>query len=89
MVCDIFNRRLYDKLEYANNVYAKLIYKTLFPVSDALYLETKEHFRLPPEGDGNALLFQDTEHPKREKEFCKSALRIRCLRIPACRISGG
>lgn len=51
MVCDIFNRRLYDKLEYANNVYAKLIYKTLFPVSDALYLETKEHFRLPPEGE--------------------------------------
>ncbi len=51
MICDIFNERLYDKLENANNVYAKLIYKTLYHVSDALYLETREHFRLPPDGE--------------------------------------
>ena len=55
MVCEIFNRRMYDKLENANNIYAKLIFKTLYPVSDALCLETKEHFRLPPEGDWKPL----------------------------------
>ncbi len=49
MVYERYNKRMYDKLEAVNKLYASRIFKKVGEPEAPMYLETKEHFRLPPE----------------------------------------